>query len=168
MLIVTLLILAVGICSKKFRSLNSICKKIQGFLVWDFCLMMFVSKFNEIILYSSLTFRTLYRIHGFTILDLIICLTLVLSMILALIRITHVLYQLEKIIQDIAQLQQSLNNHHSLPPTNVLSKYGVLYEEFKQDTLAQKYFMLVIIGRIVLLPVIVSYLFDYPCFKSFC
>ena len=164
-LVLALISSLLEICSKRFYWSNPLCRKVKKIFIWNFSFMVLLSSFDEIIFYSSFELRALHLIDAYSVASCIICLLMNLVMLLGFIKVFHIILQL-KSNANLPIIISGPDGHRLASPKDNQKQFEILYESFKQNTIAQQYFILIFIAKVTAFLLIISYLFNYPLFQA--
>ena len=143
-------------CTKKCGGIvYSYCLKAKCAIKWNLALVLFMSTYGQIVLFSSFEFRTINVFRFSSIISFLTCITMNAVALYILIRMTNII---------ISRRRSTTNPQTPASPIQEANwtNCTILFEEFKDQFLLQQAYVPISIVRTYLFYVIIAYLYPYP------
>ena len=159
--VVLLLAYILESCTKKYKVLGKLCTKVKEALKWNFLLALLISKFSEVILFSSFEFESIDINNIWGIISFLECLVISSLSLFVLIRIFYLVIARSKILITNATPSITPSNDEDTRLTK-WQNYTVLYESFKEKSLMHQMFVPLSLLRVCVFSIIIAYFYHYP------
>ena len=151
--------------TKKCRGfIHKACVRCRRVLKWNYLLVLYVSSYDQIVMFSSFEFRTLNVYKIGPIMSFLLCIIfnvlsvyILVKMLIVLISIRRSSLQQNNRVEMVSD--QSVN---SINNASRWTEYEVVFDEYKDASFLQQAYLLILSIRIYLFYVIISYICDYP------
>ena len=163
LLIAVLLVMILEYMTPKYKKLHGVIKNIRQALKWNYCLVLFLPYFKDIVVFTSLELRTAHWRASLSVLSFLLCICMNLITTFVIVKIVKVLKTLRGSYQkhsDEAPDNKNTPLKAGIPGT--LKDYEIVYKDYKQQSFFQQAFLLFTVMRLYILYFIIGYLFDHP------
>jgi len=147
----------------KNKYLKAIIERLGKFLRWNLIFMIIIESMDEVILFTSLEWKT----NGFEsfleCFSFLICLVTFIGGISVVLAPIYILRKMNK-AKMLAHSHQDYN--HYLDFLEKWRGYQVLWKEFRDDTLSRQAFLSAFLGRTVLVYIVACWLYHHPLVQT--
>ncbi|RZJ99688.1 MAG: hypothetical protein EOO43_26060, partial [Flavobacterium sp.] len=174
-IIFMLLFIAIALnpLTKRIKYVGTIFTKMRGAIQWNLFLIVILSNMDSVGVFSSLEFRTTPFNSFSSVLGTLICVIINLLAIFLMGLTLHITYSSwrsrETVFPESIRKQKTMPEKRKEVLKNEEEKYmncGVLYLNFKEDSLIQRSCMFFILLRVYLFNMVIGYLFEHPLAQS--
>lgn len=153
----------IGFCNERPKAINWVYEKLNEVFKWNFTLSLFTSYFTDIVLFSSLEFRTADPTTFVQALSFGICFFINFMALVGFAKIMHVIYLNWKLVK---KSDSTISSIQLTELQNKLKPYESIFESCKDRTIKQQALVLVLLGRAYVYVCIISYLVDFPLIQA--
>ena len=149
--------------SGKLLVIKRMCGEAKSSLKWNFILMSFLSSYGNLVLYTSLEFRTVQLRNPLSATSFSMALLISLAVIFIFVKIVYIIYQLRK-TQKRGNIVENASRMHA--KKEYYKDYSVLFENLKYELLMQQASVCIFTIYTFLFYVVVAYLFSHPLWQT--
>lgn len=159
MIVVVVLVTCLANIFKRVKIVGSILNKLRQSLRWNFALLTFITYYGEIVLYSSLEFKSRPFMSRMRILSFVLCLCINLFSLLVFIRMVVVINTVRKSRSTLTST--TLHTLH-VQLIDKWKDYRVLFEPYKTQSTLSQMFVPLFTTRLYLFYLVIAYLEQWP------
>ena len=143
---------------KKFRKISSLLLKLKSSLKWNFIMMLFISYYGEIVLFSSFDIRTNDFSTTWLNMSFFFCMCINFFALFLFQKIVRVILAVKKKSNIVAVHPQG----QMTAQKPIFEDYAVVFHDFKHDSMLKIMYVPIFVFRICIFYFAVAYLFSYP------
>ena len=150
--------------SRKTSKVHSFFSQVTLVTKWDYILMVICSNYDDIILFSSLEFRTIHINSFSNAMSFLACIAINIAAVFILCKTVYIIQDLRtkrKQMHDTHKTSESHTEHHAR-----WKDYYILFEGFKTKDFVQQAFIFVYLLRVCLFHLIISYMINFPFIQA--